>query len=292
MAVHGQTKARFLIFSTFRSNHYGYVQPPGNASGINLPRIDPGNTDSKLTDVTVVWFANRRGAGSFIVGWYQNATVYAMCQPAPADARRDYGTGDVGYFVKAKASNCTFLEDDERTFEIPRGEGYPGRSNAFYQDRNPAFAAEVLRYIASGGAIKKKNKPAGGRAHQPSILKRIAIEKAAIETVVAHYVGLGYTVTSVERDNVGWDLTAVNGKRALQIEVKGLSEAAIVAELTPNEYHYFSKNSLDYRLCIVCQALEKPELHVFSFDKEIGFWSTPKGRVLSIEEIISARVSV
>jgi len=194
-------KGEVFNFAVFKNNYYGYVQPPSNASGINLPRIDPSATGEKLNDVTVVWIANRPGGGSFIVGWYQNATVHATQRPAASGSERNYGTGNIGYFAKASVLDCKLLDDDERTFEIPRGKGYPGRSNTFYQDKNPAFAAKVLRYIESGGVIKKTIR--SGRPRQPDILKRIAVEKAAIETVGAHYVGLGYTITSVERDNIG-----------------------------------------------------------------------------------------
>ena len=48
---------------------------------------------------------------------------------------------------------------------------------------------------------------------------------------ISYYEKLGYIVTSVERDNVGWDLTAVLGERELKLEVKGLSGSQVVVEL-------------------------------------------------------------
>ncbi|WP_410723360.1 protein NO VEIN domain-containing protein, partial [Burkholderia sp. SIMBA_042] len=44
------------------------------------------------------------------------------------------------------------------------------------------------------------------------------------------------TVSSVEEDNVGWDLTVTGGDVTLKVEVKGLSGHELCVELTPNEY--------------------------------------------------------
>ncbi|GAB3584105.1 protein NO VEIN domain-containing protein [Hymenobacter daeguensis] len=284
-------KGEVYNYSVFKKSCYGYVQPPSNASGINLSRIDAGATGSSLADVTVVWIANRPGGGSFIIGWYRHAKVYATLQPATPAFKRNYGKGDIGYFAKAKEADCTLLDDDERLFEVPRGEGYPGRSNTFYQDKNPLFAASVLAYINAGGLIKDKSKSKDERARQPDILKRIAVEKAAIDAVATHYTSIGYGVVSVEKDNVGWDLTATRGRRTLNLEVKGLSGTSLMAELTPNEYQHLLKKSLDYKLCIVCNALTTPELHIFSYENNGNFWSDSNGNQLRFQEMMSARVS-
>ena len=143
-------KGDVFNFSAFRSQQYGYVQPSRNASGVTLGRISPGFKGTKLSGVTVVWLANRPGGGSFVVGWYQNATVFALLQSAPAAANRDYGSGNIGYFANAKTSDCRLLAEDARQFEIPRGKGYPGRSNIFYGDSNPELAGAVLKYIKIG----------------------------------------------------------------------------------------------------------------------------------------------
>lgn len=283
-------KGEVFNFASFKGQFYGYVQPSRD-SGINLPRIEAGMYADKLTGTTVVWIANRPGGGSFIVGWYQNATVYAECQPAPSSAARDYGTGNIGFYAKAKVSDCTLLELDERQFEVPRGKGYPGRSNVFYADANPQFAVDVLKYIATGKLPKgKKGNEKGARQHDP--LKRIEVEKAAIKAVETHYKSLGYKIESVEREKVGWDLTASAGRLQLHLEVKGLSGSTIVAELTPNEYGYLSKNDSNYRLCIVVDALTSPNLHIFSFEPETSTWTDKVGQVLVIEKRTGARVTL
>ncbi len=67
-------------------------------------------------------------------------------------------------------------------------------------------------------------------------------------------------MSSVERDNVGWDLEAELGDRRLLIEVKGLSGRPLSVELTPNEFKKFVKNDENYRLYIVREALVNPAL--------------------------------
>jgi len=287
-------KGEVYNFSLVRGRHYGYVQPPANATGINLPRIDPTATGSEVTDVTVVWLANRPGGGTYVIGWYRNATVYAWPMSPPSTAQRTGSMAqDVPYFAKAKAEDCRLLEQDERQFEVPRGKGYPGRSNVFYQDANPAFAAKVLAYISTGRitAAKPVGRAGRGKARQQDIFKRLAVEKAAIALVAAHYRALGYDLNSVERDNLGWDLTATYGRVELHLEVKGLSGPDLVAELTPNEYRHLLENALVYRLCIVCNTLTSPLLEIFSFDYDTGHWTTASGRILHFKDMVSARVS-
>lgn len=283
-------KGEVFNFSAYKSQHYGYVQPSRTASGVTLQRIKAGFEGDRLADVTVVWLANRPGGGSFIVGWYQNATVFSALQSAPATAARDYGNGNIGYFTKAKASDCRLLDLDERRFEIPRGKNHPGRSNIFYSDSNPALMAAVLKYIKTG-KIPTDKKDKVGLRRQPDVFKRMAVEKAAIETVANHYKSLGYEVESVERDNIGWDLTAISGRLSLNLEVKGLSGPDIIAELTPNEYRHLSKKSLNYRLCIVCNALTNPILHIFAYDNDTSTWQSQHNLLLQLEERVSARAS-
>ena len=64
-------------------------------------------------------------------------------------------------------------------------------------------------------------------------------------------------VNSFEKDNVGWDLEAVKNKEKLLIEVKGLSGNEVVSELTPNEYAQMKNNIVNYRICLVTNALDK-----------------------------------
>jgi hypothetical protein len=75
------------------------------------------------------------------------------------------------------------------------------------------------------------------------------------------------------------------------LEVKGLSGANLVIELTPNEYHMMQKQRDSYRICVVVNALvNKAILYVFAYSAESNAWEDDKGRKLTITEIVSARM--
>lgn len=103
---------------------------------------------------------------------------------------------------------------------------------------------------------------------------------------------MGYRVESFEKDNVGWDLNAVLGKRDLKLEVKGLSGSQIVVELTPNEYAAMGKYRDSYRVCVVTNTLSKPCLEIFAYSPDSRQWESPERLVLNIKEIIAAKCSV
>lgn len=115
-----------------------------------------------------------------------------------------------------------------------------------------------------------------------------------METVANYYTDLGYKIQSVEADKVGWDLTATLGKRMLKLEVKGLSDSRILADLTVNEYGHFKADKNRYRLCIVTSCLieARLKLHIFQYSIEDDCWLDQDGNILRIEDRIAARVCV
>lgn len=84
------------------------------------------------------------------------------------------------------------------------------------------------------------------------------IEKTAVEIASNYYAENGYSVKSVEKENLGWDLTVVKNEEELHVEVKGTSR---------NDYHFFlskkefEKMNMDskWRLFVVKDALGNPE---------------------------------
>ena len=76
----------------------------------------------------------------------------------------------------------------------------------------------------------------------------------------------------METDNLGWDLEAASGKTILRVEVKGLSGSAFSVELTPNEFKAFAEQADAYRLAVVTNALESPELFICRYSKEQKRW--------------------
>lgn len=242
---------------------YGYVKGGGihcfNLSTIARKKIE----DSTLTGVLVIWVAPRKTGGTYIVGWYKNATVY-----------RDYVCikgREYSFSVQAKYEDCILLPDDERTFEVFRSKknqtGFLGRPNVWYGDSDSKavkrHVADILSYIKNyrkGGQRKR-------RVYKVNVERNKKVEEVGIRVVTQYYERLGYKVKSVEKENKGWDLEATSGKNKCRIEVKSLSGSEISVRISRNEYKkMMAKDNLDYRLCVVTKALVDPILTTFVYD--------------------------
>jgi len=110
-------------------------------------------------------------------------------------------------------------------FALPqRVKGGVGLSNVWYADdraQHFALRTSVLAYLDSRRLpLASPVDPRASREVDP--LGRQRIERKAIDGAIEHFESLGYSVDSVARDNLGWDLTAVLGRRVLKMEVKGL----------------------------------------------------------------------
>ncbi len=274
-------------FKPSRNRMYGYVQVGGR---INLNRLGAKKSDEQIEDITVIWVAKEPfSGGSYIVGWYENATVYRNVQEPKRNLNRNWKEHDLGYFVETKKSDAKLLSRDERTVQVPRGKGGMGQKNIWYAENNPDYVKKVLKYVKTGvSPISRKKKR--GSARQTDPLKRMEVETMAVKVVTKHYKKLGYEVDSVEKDNIGWDLNAVNGKIKLKLEVKGLSGNDIATELTPNEYKHLNDDKGSYRICVVVEALTSPKLMIFSYSIDNEEWMSENGRILMFEERISARI--
>jgi hypothetical protein len=282
-------------YQPFDNAVYGYFQPPGRKdqwknAKINLARLRASADDKSVSGVLAVWVATSPLRGAFVVGWYKNATVYGAWQPPPSGSDRRHSNEDFGYYVTASAQDARLLPPDERVFPIrQRGRGAFGQSNIWYAAdpvQHRQLRLDVLRYVESG-RLPFKSSPS--RQRDPLLRQRV--ELSAVKTAEAYFEGLGYRVDSVERDNVGWDLNAVLGKRKLKLEVKGLSGSTILVELTPNEYASMIKYRDAYRVCIVTNAITAPCLKVFAYSPDSKQWEGPGRQVLNIQVMTAARLS-
>ncbi|MBM9617006.1 DUF3883 domain-containing protein [Desulfobulbus rhabdoformis] len=88
------------------------------------------------------------------------------------------------------------------------------------------------------------------------------VEKKAISYVIDHYKKLGFTITDRQKYNCGYDLLVENGKKTLQIEVKGTASKEKRFFLTRNEKSMPA--SPLWRSAIVSNVLESPEMDVDS----------------------------
>ena len=283
-------------FQDLKGSCYGYVQTVRD-SKINLSRIDKSvsKSDTKINNVLVIWVANRPDSGgSYVVGWYNNATVYADYCPSNSTARNKYA-----YNITAKREDCVLLPVDSRTLSVPRatieGKGFLGQSNVWYADYEDSSVQEfrdavveyVKKYKAKKNAVIKYQVKVDAKA-------RKKVEEAAIKYVTNEYQKRGYDITSRESDNVGWDLDATNGRISLKLEVKGLASSSISVHITSNERTKMESDKKHYRLCVVINAIKKPQMIVFIWDNSVGKWVSEDDNsiALEIEEIASYIASV
>lgn len=261
-------------FAEYRGAVYGYVRPPRakaqpGEGQINIDRLGGEGLDS-VSNVLVVWTATRPEGGTYVVGWYKNATVHRTYQNFITTPKLHEKNNLHGYRIVAQKSNVTLLPIDQRTCPIPRQvKGGMGQSNVWYADA--VESREIVSKARSLVAGKRRSR-VSKRPRKTDPEHNSKVEKAAISVVRKYYRLNSYTVESVEKDNVGWDLEATFGKISLRIEVKGLSGPKAIAQLTPNEYDAFSKESSRYRLAIVTDALTSPRLTICRYSGEQGCW--------------------
>jgi len=157
--------------------------------------------------------------------------------------------------------------------KVPKKKNFPGQSNVWYAEEN---SPEVVDYKESLrdyiDTFEEKNPTPDIGTIPLSKAEILAIEKAAVNEVTAHYKKQGYEIDSVERDNKGWDLEATRATEELFLEVKGHKGNVIQFELTPNEYEKLQENAGKYKVCVVRRALVKPDLKIFSPEQRNDGW--------------------
>lgn len=283
-------------FKPFRNRLYGGI--PGGAS-IKIDRLGALSTDEEVHGVTVIWVAkNPSNRKRYVVGWYQDATVARTKSSVDREERK------VGYQIEAPTRGAKLLPPDQRTFLVPTGSGGMGTASMWYG--SPSFNRKALKYVEAGGAASGKRKSLARAARQPDPDLRRLVEQAAVQHATTYYEsqeGGSRKVESVEPDRVGWDLTVTSEGMELYVEVKGLSGAVPVVELTPNEYKNMQLHRQKYVVYIVTSALIKKGMQsiVFYYDADAsdaspdqsqGIWATHDGRRLVIQPVQAARLSV
>ncbi len=256
-------------FLLHNGKFYGYVRPSLERSQININRLGAKSGWDSISGITVIWTARHPEGGTVVVGWYKDATVHRHYQKLKNPSQNHTKNRIKSYRIETTKINANLFSVDERTFKIPRRKSGMGHANVWYADKpeNKLLIKEIAKLVGGKHPARRISQ---SRRTDPD--KKVKVEKGAIKKTMEHFEGIGYTVESVEKDNVGWDLEATAGKIKLRIEVKGLSGNAPSIELTPNEYKAFSAKKIDYRLCIVNAALINPELRVCRISEGSGKW--------------------
>ena len=144
-------------FAPYENQIYGYVQSPGHkrtiikpdadtdtkssisenfeSVKINIDRLGADSNDDFIQNINVIWTAKHPDGGTFIVGWYINATVYREYQRFDKAPPCHKANNVDGYRIVAAESNCTLLPIGQRTFQIPRGGKDEMRANIWYADK-------------------------------------------------------------------------------------------------------------------------------------------------------------
>lgn len=293
--------------------YYGYVPPTGN---LHLEKhFDVDRDAEKLDGVTVVWTApHPEQGGRAVVGVWKNATIYRSDQePKGRIARsRKVGPEDfAGYRCTAKAQDCVLLSPGSRPIFVrpsqPRtGGSWPGQQKVFYPQagssamkRLETILADIAYIDASTGEPSEQKAKRKLSNWQADVEIRKQIEVAAIKAVGSKLEHLGYTIKSVEKDNVGYDLVATRHDEVLHIEVKGRLGQDVCADLSANEfdclkqYERERKPGAHYRIAIVTDALVNPVIYEFALvSGQTTQWRTLDGGwLLEFKDRTAARLT-
>jgi HNH endonuclease len=140
-------------FLPFNGHMYGYVQPSGTGEyfsrSINIDKLGAPKHNS-IDNVLSVWLAsNPEKGGSWVIGWYENSTVYRTYQQAPANSNRSFKDSkfQFGYWVAAKEEDCVCLPVDERDLQAPRGKDAIGQSNVWYAQSQEKVTVEFCEKV-------------------------------------------------------------------------------------------------------------------------------------------------
>ncbi len=280
-------------------NLYGYVP---RSARINIDRLGAGIADEQLDDVTVVWIArNPRNKVTYVTGWYRGASIHRENRYFTVE--RPSGK-TVEYQIQAPLAQAKLLAPDQRVMAVPTAKkrGNLGQSPVWYG--NDDFVARVRSYLMSDG-MKHSQTQSGGnsRSVMADPATRKLIEVTAVRHAISYYEsneGGNHKVSSVEKDNVGWDLTVTGEDVTLKVEVKGLSGRELSVELTPNEYTQMlsKQHRAMYVIYVVTEALSStPKAHIFYYNAEAShgdrhIWNSVDGRILNIEQKTAARLTV
>lgn len=251
---------------------YGYVP---RSARINLRRLGSALKDDEFTGVTVVWVArNPRDKVTYVAGWYRNALIHRESNHFKIQRAKGQV---IEYQIEAPNDGAKLLTPDQRTLKVPTAKlkGNLGQSPVWYG--NTEFVAQVRAYLKADGVIQEpKKKKASGTPRQLDPETRKLVELAAVRHAIDYYTsraGGNRTVTSVERDNAGWDLTVTGGDVTLKVEVKGLSGSNLCVA---SGMYALTRIRVDHDDSVVISATKDPL-------SEVGILSLPDGSAVVLQ---------
>ncbi len=130
-------------FLGYEGKYYGFVEI-GNNGSIHIEKFCGDKKADSVNCILVVWVARKPTGGQFIVGWYENATVYRRLQNVPSEVMDERDLKTHSYY-NIFSEQAILLEPQDRHFRV---EGM-GQSNFWYG--NPDLDDQVVDYIHSNG---------------------------------------------------------------------------------------------------------------------------------------------
>ncbi|WP_372396420.1 DUF3883 domain-containing protein [Azospirillum sp. HJ39] len=289
---HGHEAANFLPLD---GRLRGYA-PLSASRGIRLTRLGAEKDVEWMEGVLVVWFArNPNDQRSYVVGWYRDALLHRYEQNTDGETAWIVNGDPIRHIVETLTENGVCLPVEDRTLPVPSAqteEGGFGQNCIWYCDNHPSFRKRVLDFIdryEGGGPTPSSRRPP--RNYDPA--KRIAVENEAMERARAHFesaAGGRLRIDDVSLKARGWDLEGFPERgNPLLIEVKGVSGADVVVELTPNEFEKMRTPGLRDRYVIFvstgCLSNGVAD-HIFRYDIGSDSWKDDRGRRLKEEQRI------
>ena len=283
-------------FRPVGSKLYGYVA----TRGIGIEKLNASPGSDSVQGVTVVFVAWHPELGMrVVVGWYTNATVYRQPQLPVKASDRSYRGEQLEYNLASNAADSFLLLKEDRNFTVPdRDNGGFGQSRLWYADQpqHKRFLAQISEYLQTREmpTMAQAKTRKGGPGWQQDLEKRLKVEQTAVSSVWKYFEVRGFDLKDVQKDCLGWDLEAVQGKLKLLLEVKGTSAAQLGCELTPNEYAAMTGSKKPvYRVCGVTNALaNRPDPpRIFYWSPEQKCWTDGSQRLV-FQELKAARVTV
>lgn len=252
--------------------YYCYTPPQGRDGAT------PWNDDP--TGWTVACLAkDPKRKGVHLVGWYEDAVLEGEYAVRPDGFDPGASMPDDEFYYSIRASRAFLIPPDERTepfshtsirqgkYSFLAGPGVHVTDNkvevrTLIEDRIRRFADVAIRNPDAASAPDRDNDPVDPLRGFGTPEHRKKVEEEAVAAVKRELKKLGYSCTSREKDNVGYDLEAVhtNGD-ALHVEVKGTSGSEPRFFLTRNEHDY--REAPEWRLAMVVDALGSPEVSVY-----------------------------
>lgn len=281
-----KTGGEIYNFKNVKGKSYAYFP---YITDLAIQNLGADRNDDLIEGVTIVFCATHPIEGGIrVVGWHKNAKIFR--------SEQSNSHSEIFHSV-TEYKNTVLIPEDDRVFKLPETFG---RSSLYYIALHPhkrRLLEKLEKYIKEGGKLKlprKRVKNKSTRARQPDINKRIKVEQTAVKIATKYYEDRYGTdcVSSVEKDNKGWDLEVRTGNTKINIEVKGLSGRDLIVELTPNEYKIFSDAKPNYQLFVVTEALsKKPVSKIYKFQTKGKMWVGNDGSLLKIIPVKSARLT-